>query len=383
MINGVADGDYSGNAVSSVGDINGDDIDDIAVTATFADTSSGDRAGKTYVIYGSTTGSTASFELSTINGVNGFVLNGSDTDDRLGYSLSEAGDINGDGIDDLLVAAAWADPNDNNLAGETYVVFGRTDFDPELALSMLNGNNGFTINGIDPLDRIGLAVSAAGDVNGDGADDILIGAERAGSYTSGEAYGIYGDTNLATQADDRLTGSRQTDTLDASGGDDIVYGIQGNDTINGGAGNDLLNGGTDKDALFGGQGNDTLRGSNGQDSLYGGSGDDRLHGGKGEDALYGEGDNDVLLGREGNDLLNGGAGADTLHGGTGNDDLRGSIGDDTMLGGKGNDALNGGNGNDQLQGERAMTRSEGLLMMMSSKVKQVTIFYRGVTAMMC
>jgi hypothetical protein len=64
-------------------------------------------------------------ELSSLDGTNGFVLQGISEDDHSGAAVSSAGDINGDGIDDLLIGAARADPNSMSLAGETYVVFGR------------------------------------------------------------------------------------------------------------------------------------------------------------------------------------------------------------------------------------------------------------------
>ena len=65
-----------------------------------------------------------SFELSTLDGVNGFILNGIDADGRSGISVSSAGDVNGDGYDDLIIGAYLAGPNGVGSAGETYVVYG-------------------------------------------------------------------------------------------------------------------------------------------------------------------------------------------------------------------------------------------------------------------
>ena len=67
----------------------------------------------------------ASIDLSTLDGTNGFVINGIDSGDGSGRNVSGAGDVNGDGIDDLIIGAIYADPNGISNAGESYVVFGR------------------------------------------------------------------------------------------------------------------------------------------------------------------------------------------------------------------------------------------------------------------
>ena len=78
-----------------------------------------------------------------------------------------------------LLEQYGADQDNAHLAGESYVVFGSSeDWSEALNLSDLNGTNGFTINGIDADDISGWSVSSAGDVNGDGIDDIIIGAYR-------------------------------------------------------------------------------------------------------------------------------------------------------------------------------------------------------------
>ncbi|MBN3909904.1 MAG: cadherin-like domain-containing protein [Nostoc sp. NMS1] len=147
----------------------------------------------------------STFNLSTLNGSNGFIINGIAAGDYSGYSVSSAGDINGDGIDDLIIGALSADPN-GSLSGQSYVVFGsRSGFNASLNLSTLNGSNGFIINGIAAGDYSGYSVSSAGDINGDGIDDLIIGALSAdpnGSY-SGQSYVVYG--NVAPQLD--LNGS--------------------------------------------------------------------------------------------------------------------------------------------------------------------------------
>ena len=125
----------------------------------------------------------ASFDLSSLDGTNGFMINGVEADDRSGISVSDAGDINGDGIDDVIIGAFLADPNGNTNAGQSYVVFGQDTlgggFGATLDLGSLNGSNGFAINGVDFFDYSGGTVSGAGDVNGDGIEDLIIGAPLA------------------------------------------------------------------------------------------------------------------------------------------------------------------------------------------------------------
>ena len=78
----------------------------------------------------------ASLELSALDGTNGFVINGIDKGDFSGGSVSSAGDINNDGYDDIIIGAYGADPNGGS-AGESYVVFGQSEFDAFVNLSDL------------------------------------------------------------------------------------------------------------------------------------------------------------------------------------------------------------------------------------------------------
>ena len=108
--------------------------------------------------------------------------------------MSAAGDINGDGFDDLIIGAPFASPNGND-SGASYVVFGKAGgFAANLNLSTLDGSNGFKISGVGAGDESGFSVSAAGDVNGDGFDDLIIGAYRASpnGSSSGASYVVFG-----------------------------------------------------------------------------------------------------------------------------------------------------------------------------------------------
>ena len=161
VINGADAFDWSGYSVSDVGDINGDGLDDLIIGSPLAGFKNvySNGWGESYVVFGSTAGFGASFELSAINGSNGIVINGIGDFSASGHSVSAAGDINGDGVDDLIIGAPRALPNGVG-SGESYVVFGSTaGFATSIELSALNGANGFVLNGIDFADKSGQSVA--------------------------------------------------------------------------------------------------------------------------------------------------------------------------------------------------------------------------------
>ena len=293
------------------------------------------------------------------------MLNGVDAFDFSGFSVSGAGDFNGDGIHDLIIGAPAADPNGINDAGASYLVFGGSGIGGTGAfnLSDLNGVNGFVLNGVDDSDFSGESVSSAGDFNGDGVDDLIIGAPDAdpnGNSRAGESYVVFGRVLcngllITVDLNQGQTPGPGDDVVLGTPGNDDIRGRAGNDTICGGGGDDFLHGNSGNDWIDGGDGVDNIRGGQGDDVLFSGSGatvgtSSRVFGGNGIDIITGGPDADDLRGGRDNDVITGLGGADTIIGNDGNDDLSGGEGDDTITGGQGNDELFGEDGNDSLNG---------------------------------
>ncbi|MBI4357498.1 MAG: FG-GAP repeat protein, partial [Gammaproteobacteria bacterium] len=253
VINGVTAGDNSGEAVGmTLADINGDGVDDLLLGALQADRAANTNIGEAYVVFGSSTGFSSSLELSALSGTNGFKLTGMSATDWTGDSITSA-DVNGDGFAEVIVGAPQTT---TNPGGKVFMVYGQASFSASVDLSTLNGTNGVRFDGISAGSNLGGSLgfsSSRVDVNGDGLEDMFLGApggdpsaETKGN-AAGQAFVVFGKTSAYTHPFDisTLNGTNGF-TVNGASGSDVLGKVSSGD-INGDGFGDLIVGADGRD----------------------------------------------------------------------------------------------------------------------------------------
>jgi hypothetical protein len=185
---GEASLDQSGRSVAGAGDVNDDGYDDFLIGALTND-AGGQEAGQTYLILGNASAPWG-MDFDLANADASFI--GEDSNDVSGSSVAASGDVNGDGYDDFLIGAQGDEEGGGESAGQTYLILGRQAADWGMHFNLSGADASFL--GEDSYDYSGGSVAGAGDVNGDGHDDFLIGADDddEGGEDAGQTYLILG-----------------------------------------------------------------------------------------------------------------------------------------------------------------------------------------------
>jgi Ca2+-binding RTX toxin-like protein len=405
---GAAAGDAAGTSIAAIADLNGDGRQEIVVGAPGSDAGGAD-AGAVYVVFGKATGTAVNLADVAI-GTGGFRITGATAGEGAGVSVAAIGDVNADGLSDLLIGAT----------GRAYVVFGKAGTAEVSLADVAAGAGGFAIVAEAAGDLADIAVAGGRDLNRDGVADFVIGASHnaEGGADAGAVYAIWGGargivdlaaialgaggakvvgsagslagSSVALAPD--MNGDGAADLVIGAAGaaaekvsvlyapaswqpDANVYGTGGDDTLGAGAGG-LHVIGEGADSIYALGGADSVASGGGDDVLDGGAGSDTLAGGAGNDLYVVDAAGDVVAeaAGEGADTVEaatsytlaagvealrltvagrigtGHAGDNLLAGSTGADTLRGMAGADTLAGDAGNDSLDGGAGADSMVG---------------------------------
>lgn len=204
---GENNGDYAGYGVANVRDVNGDGFDDILISAPDFQS----LRGKIYLIYGTGNGNIPA-NLNLANANASFL--GENIGDHAGFNIAAAGDVNGDGYADFLISAT----DYSSSTGKVYLILGNKSMNMDTSLGAANAS----FIGENPNDNAGIGIACAGDVNKDGYDDFIVGADQfPNNNKQGKVYLIFGNntisgaSTLAAAATAAFTGESNDDWLGA------------------------------------------------------------------------------------------------------------------------------------------------------------------------
>jgi Ca2+-binding RTX toxin-like protein len=373
-LDGAAANAFAGTSVSA-GDVNGDGIDDIMVGAV-GEAPAGQFSGSAHVMFGKTATFASTFNLGLLNGTTGFRVDGDEAFAQTGSSVAPAGDVNGDGVGDLVVGSL------GSVAHGATLIFGKkSGFPASIGVADLDGNNGVSFS--DGEAFLGTSVAAAGDVNSDGFADMIFGSQFNGASDEGAGFVVFGKAAAFTASVDltALDGTTGFKLSGAAGSDQAGISVSGNGDFSGDGFSDVAIGSFFANSAAGSASIVYGRAPDAIVNRTGSSAAQTIGGGKFADTITALGGDDSLEGRKGGDTLTGGAGDDTasyrhaparvtadlLNAGNNTGDakgdiyvsvenLAGSAFDDKLLGNELNNVVTGAKGSDEMTGRGGSDR---------------------------
>ncbi len=234
---GEANSDFAGKSLDGVGDVNGDGIDDFVIGA-YGNDEGGKTAGQVYLFFGRSAGFPKETNVSSANA--SFV--GFASNDRAGISVAGVGDVNGDDYDDFVIGADEYVALGTTGRGRAFLILGKSSgWSMDMSLAGADASWYGEVN----EDMFGRAVGGGGDINGDGYDDIIIGAydNEEGGDIQGQTYLIFGrssgwstNQNIGTSANASFIGKQNKEQsgysvdivgdTNGDGYDDFVIGAR-------------------------------------------------------------------------------------------------------------------------------------------------------------
>lgn len=319
-----------GAAVAGAGDVNIDGYDDLVLGAQEAGI-----AGRVFIVYGKPDTATVDEDDLIMDDSAGIIVSGAGAFDLFGQAVAGAGDVNGDGRADVVFGAPGIGIGDQNGAGQVFVLYGGTTLTSTTIGALVAGEGGFALDGASQFDFAGWSVGGAGDIDRDGYDDVIIGAQGVdlAGGNSGRIFVLYGGPDLAPANLSTFAAGDGGFTLDGEGTNQFAgWAVHGSFDVDGDGFDDLSLGvpeAASDDGLgfvaFGGNytGTDRVGFTADADVIVGGAGAETLVGGLGDDEIIAGGGADVISGGAGNDVIAVvDAGFRRIDGGTGVDTLR-------------------------------------------------------------